>query len=59
MREMRELLEEARKEAEKHEPHMVKLRALPIDRKKIAQTFAALDPMWQDGQPVTRMIGTL
>ena len=59
MREMRELLEQAKKEAEKHEPNMVKLKALLIDCRKIVQTFAVLDPMWQDVQHVTRMIGIL
>jgi hypothetical protein len=38
---------------------MAKLRALPIDRKKIVRTFAALDPMWQDVRHVTRMVGIL
>jgi hypothetical protein len=58
MRELRELLEEAKKEAEEHEPNMV-LKALLIDCKKIVQTFAALDPMWHGVQHVTRMIGIL
>jgi hypothetical protein len=56
---MRELLEEVKKGAERHEPNTVKLRALPIDRRKIVWTFAVRGPMWQDVRHVIRMIGIL
>jgi hypothetical protein len=59
MREMRELFEEAKQEAEKHEPNMVKLKALLADGNKMVQTFAALDPLWQGIQRVSRMVGIL
>ena len=59
MREMRELLEEAKQEAEKHEPNGVKLRALLADVGKMVQTFAGLDPMWQGVQRIARMVGIL
>lgn len=59
MREIRELLEEAKKEAEKREPNTVKLKALLEDAKKIVETFAALDPMWQAIQRVAKMVGIL
>ena len=59
MREMRELFEETKKEAEKHEPNGVKLKALLNDCKKIVQTFAALDPVWQGVQRVARIVGVL
>lgn len=57
MREMRELFQEAKREAEKHEPNMVKLKALLVDCEEIVRTFATLDPMWQGVQRVSRMIG--
>jgi hypothetical protein len=59
MREMRDLLVEAKKEAEKREPNMVKLRALLGDGKKMVETFAGLDPVWQGVQRVSRMFGIL
>jgi len=59
MREMRELLVEAKKEAEKQEPNMVKLKALLGDGKKMVETFAALDPVWQGIQRVSKMLGIL
>jgi len=59
MREMRELLAEAKQEAEKHEPNGVKLQALLADAGKMVQTFAGLDPMWQGIQRVARMVGFL
>ncbi len=59
MREMRELFVEAKQEAEKHEPNMVKLKALLSDGNKMVQTFAALDPLWQGIQRVSRMVGIL
>jgi len=57
MREMRELLEEAKQEAEKHEPNGAKLKAILTDCKKMVQTFAALDPVWLGVQRVARMVG--
>ena len=57
MREMRGLLAEAKQEAEKHEPDSVKIRALLEDAKKMVQTFAGLDPVWQGIQRVARMLG--
>ena len=57
MREMRGLLAEAKQEAEKHEPDSVKIRALLDDAKKMVQTFAGLDPVWQGVQRVARMLG--
>ena len=59
MREMRELFVEAKQEAEKHEPNMVKLKALLSDGNKMVQTFAALDPLWQGIQRVSRLVGIL
>jgi hypothetical protein len=59
MREMRQILEEARQEAEKHEPNKEKLKALLADAGKMVQTFAALDPLWQGIQRVSRMVGIL
>ena len=59
MRELRELFEEAKQEAEKHEPNGVKLRALLTDGKKMVETFAGLDPVWQGVQRVARMVGLL
>jgi signal transduction histidine kinase len=57
MRELRELLEEARKEAEKDEPSSQKLKALLADIGKMVRTFAALDPVWQGVQRIARMVG--
>jgi len=56
---MREIFAEAKKEAEKHEPNMEKLKALLADGNKMVQTFAALDPLWQGVQRVSRMFGIL
>jgi hypothetical protein len=57
LREIRELLEEARKEAEKDEPNGVKLKAILRDCNDMIRAFAALDPMWQGIQRVARMVG--
>jgi hypothetical protein len=57
MRELRELLDEARKEAEKDEPNSQKLKALLADIGKMFKTFAALDPVWQGVQRIARMVG--
>ncbi|MFO1159769.1 MAG: hypothetical protein U1E60_13090 [Reyranellaceae bacterium] len=57
LREIRQLLEEARKEAEKDEPNSVKLKAILADCKGMFRTFAALDPMWQGIQRIARMVG--
>ena len=59
MREIRGILEEAKQEAEKREPNIVKLKALLADAKKVVETFAALDPIWQAIQRVAKMIGIL
>ena len=59
MHEMRELFEQTKKEAEKHEPNGVKLKALLADCNKIVQTFATLDPVWQGVQRVARMVGII
>ena len=59
MRELRALLEDARKEAEKDEPDGVKLKALLADAKEMVRTFAILDPAWQVVQRVARMFGML
>ncbi|MGZ5912799.1 MAG: hypothetical protein ACXWLB_23215 [Reyranella sp.] len=59
MREMRQILEEARQEAEKHEPNKEKLQALLADAGKMVQTFAGLDPLWQGVQRISRMFGIL
>lgn len=56
-REIRELLEEARKEAEKNEPNGVKLKAILADCNEMIRTFATLDPVWQGIQRVARMVG--
>jgi len=57
LREIRALLEEARKEAEKDEPNDVKLKAILADCNEMVRTFAALDPMWQGIQRIVRMVG--
>ena len=57
LREIRELLDEARKEAEKDEPSSVKLKAILADCNGMVRTFAALDPVWQGIQRVARMVG--
>jgi hypothetical protein len=59
MRELRELFEEAKKEAEKDEPDSVKLKALLADAREMVRTFAALDPVWQGVQRVARLFGFL
>lgn len=59
MRELRELFEDARKEAEKKEPDSVKLKALLADAGEMARTFATLDPAWQAVQRVARLFGVL
>ena len=59
MRELREIFEEARKEAEKDEPDGVKLKALLADANEMARTFATLDPAWQAVQRVARLFGVL
>ena len=59
MREMREILAEAKMEAEKHEPNKEKLKALLADAGKMVQAFAGLDPLWQGVQRVSRMFGIL
>jgi hypothetical protein len=59
MREMRQILEEARQEAEKHEPNKEKHKALLADAGKMVQTFAGLDPLWQGVQRVSRLFGIL
>lgn len=59
MREVRELVEEARNEVEKEEPNGVKLKAILNDCNEIVRTFAALDPAWQGVQRVARMFGLL
>lgn len=57
LRELRALLEEARREAEKDEPNSVKLKAILADCKDMFRTVAALDPMWLGIQRVARMMG--
>ena len=59
MREIRELLDEARIEAQKDEPNGTKLTAVLGDVKKMVETFAGLDPAWQGVQRVARMVGLL
>jgi len=57
MREMREIFEEAKKEAQKPEPDSLKLKALLGDVKEAARTFATLDPAWKGIQSVAHMLG--
>lgn len=57
MRELRALLEDARKEAEKDEPESVKLRHMLADAREMARTFATLDPAWQAVQRIAKMFG--
>jgi pyridoxine/pyridoxamine 5'-phosphate oxidase len=57
LRELRALLEEARREAEKDEPNSVKLKAILADCKDMFRTVAALDPMWLGIQRIARMVG--
>ncbi len=59
MRELRELFQEARKEAEKKEPDSVKLKALLADANEMVKTFAGLDPVWQGVQRVAKLFGFL
>jgi len=59
MRELRQLFDEARKEAEKDEPDGVKLKALLADANEMVKTFAGLDPMWQGVQRVAKLFGFL
>ena len=59
MREIRELLDDARQEAEKDEPSADKLKAILADCGEIVRTFAALDPAWQGVQRLARMVGIL
>ena len=57
MREVREKLAEARREAEKDEPSTVKIKALLADLNDTVKTVAALDPVWRGVQRVARMLG--
>lgn len=57
MRELRALLEDALKEAEKDEPESVKLKHMLADAGEMARTFATLDPAWQALQRVAKMFG--
>jgi signal transduction histidine kinase len=57
MRELRALLEDAKKEAEKDEPEGARLRHLLADAREMARTFATLDPAWQAVQRVAKMFG--
>ena len=57
MRELRALLEDARKEAEKDEPESVKLKHMLADAREMVRTFATLDPAWQALQRVAKMFG--
>jgi hypothetical protein len=57
LRELRALLDEARREAEKDEPNGVKLKAILADCRDMFRTVAALDPMWQGIQRIARMVG--
>ncbi len=57
LRELRALLDEARREAEKDEPNSVKLKAILADCRDMFRTVAALDPMWQGIQRIARMVG--
>jgi hypothetical protein len=59
MRELREIFEAAKKEAEKKEPDRTKLKALLADANEMARTFATLDPAWQAVQRVAKMFGLL
>ena len=59
MRELRALFAEAKKEAEKHEPDSVKLKALLADANEMVRTFTILDPAWQAVQRVAKMFGML
>jgi hypothetical protein len=58
-RELRLLLEEARREAAKDEPNGVKLKALLTDANEMARTVTILDPVWQGVQRVAKMLGFL
>jgi hypothetical protein len=59
MRELRALFAEAKKEAEKHEPDSVKLKALLADANEMVRTFTILDPAWQAVQRIAKMFGML
>jgi len=58
-RELRQLFEEARREAAKDEPDGVKLKALLSDANEMARTVSILDPVWQSVQRVAKMLGFL
>jgi len=57
MREVREKLGEARREAEKDEPSTTKIKAILADLNDSVKTVAALDPVWRGVQRVARMLG--
>jgi hypothetical protein len=57
--ELRLLLEEARREAEKDEPDGVKLKALLADAGEMVRTVSILDPVWVGVQRVAKMLGFL
>lgn len=57
LREIRDLLVEAKHEAEKDEPNGVKLKAILNDCNDMVRAFATLDPIWQGIQRVARMVG--
>lgn len=59
MRELREIFQDAKNEAEKDEPDSVKLKALLADANEAARTFSILDPAWQVVQRVSKMLGFL
>ncbi|MFO1086826.1 MAG: hypothetical protein U1E21_19915 [Reyranellaceae bacterium] len=56
-REIRQLLVDAKNEAEKDEPNSVKLKVILDDCNGMIRAFAALDPVWQGIQRVARMVG--
>jgi len=58
-RELSELFEEAKKEAEKDEPDTVKLKALLADANEMLRTVATLDPVWQTVQSIAKMFGLM
>ncbi len=58
-RELRELVVEAKDEAEKAAPNGLRLKSILTGCRDTIQTFAALDPGWQGVQRIAQMLGLL
>jgi hypothetical protein len=56
-RELREVVAEAKAEAEKSAPNRLRLKSILAGCRDAVQTFAALDPGWQGVQAIAHMLG--